>query len=147
MKCPCCGRTIRKLPNPALRLPAERILKKLNQLSNQNFRLVDSNILLITAQLSTGVDEVDVIRMLEMVWKRWKGGKNEEFFRPKTLFKTENFEQYIGALPKANPPKPSVSREVDHEPQPEPIPPPPEWHEAKKRLDQSSTDKDIKGLH
>ena len=81
------------------RAESREVLDYLNRATGRAYRSVDSNLKLITARLKSGVTAV---RMKEVVLHKsdqWKGDpKMDEFLRPKTLFNSTNFENYLGEI-------------------------------------------------
>jgi uncharacterized phage protein (TIGR02220 family) len=79
---------------------AYAILEFLNQRTGKNFRLVDVNLRLIDARLSSGVTP-DVVRaVIVRKWREWKDRPDmHRYLRPETLFGATKFEQYVGEVP------------------------------------------------
>jgi len=75
---------------------ATRVLAELNNLTNSQFRAVESHLKLIDARLAEpGVNEAEVMKMIMRQVAKWKGDPTmSEFLRPQTLFGKEKFQSY-----------------------------------------------------
>jgi uncharacterized phage protein (TIGR02220 family) len=105
------GNTNPENPTPSQETPARArprrfspdayaILEFLNQRTGKNFRLVDVNLRLVDARLSSGVTP-DVVRaVIVRKWREWKDRPDmHRYLRPETLFGATKFEQYVGEVP------------------------------------------------
>lgn len=87
------------LKNQELKKQAVEILSFLNLKTKRKYRPVKSNLKLIIARLSSGVDFQDCKSLIARKVLQWeKDFKMKEYLRPKTLFNETNFEQYLGEM-------------------------------------------------
>jgi len=70
-----------------------RVLARMNELAGKDFRYSPQ----LEARIAEGVGEADLLLVVETQWRRPYMRQNREYFRPKTLFGPENFEEYRGA--------------------------------------------------
>lgn len=63
------------------------------------FKDSNYNLNLIIDRLKSGASVTDCKQIIVRQWRLWKDNKKSaEWLRPMTLFRPENFEQYIGEL-------------------------------------------------
>lgn len=120
---------------------AIEILRFLNQTGHTAFHESDKTLNKIIARLKSrpkdpyGVE--DVKAMIRMLWNESRGTDQQKYFRPKTIFAEENFENYIGRIPKQKPP--STAAPSDPAPPPKPMTPEERvkaeenWHKWRKK--------------
>jgi len=72
---------------------AKRLIDCLNKTCNGSFTYAESNLEFIRGRLNSGFTEDDCSRVLALKWK--DPDFKKRFFRPKTLFRTSNFEGYL----------------------------------------------------
>lgn len=78
---------------------AFEVLNFLNKKAGKAYRPVDSNLNLIIARLKSGVSVDDCRQIIAKKVRKWKGDpKMDDCLRPATLFKPDNFEQYLGEI-------------------------------------------------
>ena len=75
---------------------ARKALEYLNEETNQNFRMVETNLKLLRDRIKTGASLVDIKLVIDKKKQEWQGSDMEKYLRPKTLFSATNFEQYLG---------------------------------------------------
>lgn len=82
-----------------LRSQALEVLTFLNEKTGRAYRLVDSNINMIVNVLKSDVTVMDCRKVIAKKYRDWIGDeKMQSCIRPKTLFKKDNFEQYLGEV-------------------------------------------------
>ena len=78
------------------------VLKKLNDLSNKNFREIENNLKHIESRLKEKFTKDDCFRVLENKIKDQYFIDNPKYYNPETLFRLSNFEKYLNEAPKIN---------------------------------------------
>ncbi len=74
------------------------ILQGINKVTGRQYRETKENLSPIKARLEEpGIELEEVKKMLNRQWKLWKETPQAEFYRPSTLFRKTNFEQYYAA--------------------------------------------------
>lgn len=85
--------------NAGLRQEAIGILEYLNRNTGRRYRPQDSNLKLIVARLKSGATPEQVREVVFSKCEQWgRDPKMAEYLRPKTLFSSMNFEQYLGEI-------------------------------------------------
>lgn len=79
----------------SLREIANRVIEELNTRADRQFKLIDANRRLVIARLNDGFSEEDCIKVIANRVARWQGTEQEQYLRPKTLFRPSNFEGYL----------------------------------------------------
>lgn len=84
---------------PDVRPQAIEILEYLNANTGKQYRPVDSNLKLIEARLKSGVTPLQMREVVFAKCQQWGADeKMSEYLRPKTLFNSTNFENYLGVF-------------------------------------------------
>ena len=78
------------------------VLKKLNELSNKNFREIENNLKYIESRLKEKFTKDDCFRVLENKIKDQYFIDNPKYYNPETLFRPSNFEKYLNEIPNHN---------------------------------------------
>lgn len=87
--------------NKEYREQAKSIINFLNEKTGRNYRHVDANLIPVIARLKSGVPFARVKGVVAKKSRDWGANPNQEpYLRPKTLFGAQNFENYLGELPK-----------------------------------------------
>lgn len=77
---------------------SRQVLQHLNQKTGARFRDIDTNLRLIRERLKTGVSVESMCRVIDYKAHEWQETDMAKYLRPSTLFRAQNFEQYLGQL-------------------------------------------------
>ncbi|PYE21351.1 putative phage protein (TIGR02220 family) [Paraburkholderia silvatlantica] len=82
-----------------VRQQAEELIEHLNALTGRSYRMVESNIRVVTARLREGATVEQAKAVIAAKVKQWgRDPKMAEYLRPETLFNATKFEQYLGQI-------------------------------------------------
>lgn len=107
--------------NELLEYSLEReVLKKLIELSDNNYKFVESNLRDIKARIKEGYSEIQFFEVIELKCIEWKDSPTmSKYLRPSTLFNKTKFENYINEVKNAkrNPQqyRQSIEKSLDKE--------------------------------
>jgi len=73
---------------------AEDVISYLNNKSNSNFRMIDTNLKLINAILKKGYSKEDCFTVIDKKCDEWQGTDMQQYIRPMTLFGSK-FDSYL----------------------------------------------------
>ena len=73
---------------------AEDVISYLNNKSNSNFRMIDTNLKLINAILKKGYSKEDCFTVVDKKCDEWQGTDMQQYIRPMTLFGSK-FDSYL----------------------------------------------------
>lgn len=89
---------------------AREVIEFLNRKAERNYGFGDGNMGFVTGRLADGYTVAQMKAVISRRVARWKGdAKMDEYLRPGTLFRKTNFEQYVGELPRLDPPQQELS--------------------------------------
>lgn len=74
---------------------AKQAISLINTISGREFKLIDSNLKPVMARLEDGHTSADIAMVLQHKWLEWRHTKNEQYYRPSTLFRPSKFEGYL----------------------------------------------------
>jgi len=89
----------------------QEVLNHLNQVTNSDFKKTNqTTVKFIGGRVNDGYKLEDFIRVIDVMNEKWKGTDYEQYLRPSTLFRPDNFEKYINFANKAKqePQKPKI---------------------------------------
>ena len=76
--------------------PYKKIIQKLNKKADRNYSAETKHTRKLIKKLySAGYGLEDIIEVIEKKVEEWEGTRYAKYLRPKTLFKLENFEDYL----------------------------------------------------
>lgn len=81
-------------------IPYEEIINYLNEKTGKKFRVVDSNKKLIRARWREKYTLEDFKKVIDIKVEKWLGNDMEEYLRPKTLFASSHFDDYLNEAEK-----------------------------------------------
>lgn len=73
------------------------VIDYLNEITNRDFKPVESNIKLIRARLKEGYKKEDFYVVINYQYEMWQGTEWEKYLRPSTLFSAKNFDKYLNS--------------------------------------------------
>jgi uncharacterized phage protein (TIGR02220 family) len=75
---------------------AQRVLAFLNEATNREFRIIDTNLNFVIARLKSGVTVKECEAVIMHMYNKWHNDdKMKQYLRPETLFNKTKFEQYL----------------------------------------------------
>lgn len=73
----------------------DEVIDYLNEKTGKRYRHIDSTMKLIYARLKEGFTVEDLKYVIDVKTAQWKGTDFEQYLRPKTLFNSSKFEDYL----------------------------------------------------
>ena len=86
------------LSKKELNAQAKEVIEFLNLKAGKNFRIVEVNLKTIRARLQSGISVQELKAIVAMKTREWRGGDQEQYLRPATLFAPSACENYLGNL-------------------------------------------------
>ncbi len=87
----------------------EEVLNHLNKVANSDFRKSNQTTVgFINGRVAEGYNLEDFIKVIDDRYQAWKGTEYEQYLRPSTLFRPDNFEKYINFAKRAKEQKPKI---------------------------------------
>lgn len=74
-----------------------RVINKINEIGNKNFKIIDTNINFIIPRLKEGFTEEDCMTVINNKWL--DPNFDKQYFKPETLFRPSNFDGYLNEDP------------------------------------------------
>jgi len=81
-----------------LKEQAKQIITHLNNKTNKNFRLIDSNLSKVTALLNNKYTVKEIMNVVDVFTVKWIGTEFEQYLRPSTLF-NKKFDERLNSIP------------------------------------------------
>ena len=81
-------------------IPYQEIIDYLNEKTGKRFKAVDSNKKLIRARWREKYTLEDFKKVIDVKVEKWLGNDMEEYLRPKTLFASSHFDDYLNEAEK-----------------------------------------------
>ena len=87
----------------------EEVLSYLNQATNSYFKKTNqTSVKFINGRFSEGYTLEDFKSVIDTMIEKWKGTDYEQYLRPSTLFRPDNFEKYLNFAKRPKEQKPKI---------------------------------------